>query len=156
MKSVKNKHDDTETISPIPEGYSTVTPYLVVSDVRGLLDFIEKGLEGKVISSMKSDDGSIVHATVRIGNSMVMAGVNMNENKVTPAMLYLYVDDADSLFAKATKIKGAKSTREMRDEFYGDRSGCVTDAWDNQWWISTHIEDVSDEDLKRRSSENRK
>jgi PhnB protein len=151
-----NKHSDTETVSPVPEGYHTVTPFIVVPDVKGLLDFIEKGLGGKTVYAMKGDDGSIVHATAKIGNSLVMAGAQMSDNKAMNAMNYLYVEDADALFEKASKVKGAKITRELRDEFYGDRSGCVTDAWGNQWWISTHVEDVDDDELKRRSSASRK
>ncbi|MEO5980649.1 MAG: VOC family protein [Chryseolinea sp.] len=156
MKSNHNKNDPMETVSSIPDGYHTVTPYLVVSDVKGLLDFIEKGLDGKTVSAMKADDGSIIHATVRIGDSMIMAGSKMDDNREAPAMLYLYVDDVDALYSKATKVKGTKMTRELKDEFYGDRAGCVTDAWGNQWWIATHMEDVSEDELKRRSDANRK
>jgi PhnB protein len=152
MKTNRSSHD-TDTVNPIPEGFHTVTPYLIVSNAQGLLDFIVDGLGGKVEFSMKQDDGKITHATARIGESVIMVSDLMKDTKPTISMLYLYVEDVDRLYARALKVKGTKVTREVKDEFYGDRSGCITDAWGNHWWIATHVENVSEAELEKRKSQ---
>jgi len=149
----ESRSNSAEAVSPVPAGYHTVTPYIVVPKAQGLIDFIEKGLGGKLEYAMKNDDGTISHSTVRIGDSVIMVGEQPKEMKASmPAMIYLYVEDVDALYDRACKVKGGKGTREPKDEFYGDRSGCVSDDWGNQWWIGTHIEDVSPEELEKRKA----
>ena len=147
-----NKKTKSKGVQAVPDGFHTVTPFLVASDAQGLLDFIEQGLNGKTEYKLKGDDGKIVHASARIGNSALMLGDAMNEYEPNNAMLYLYVENADELYNQALTFKGTRSKRELRDEFYGDRSGCVQDPWGNTWWIATHIEDVSNEELEERKS----
>jgi PhnB protein len=102
---------------------------------------------------MKDDDSrQVVHATVRIGDSTLMISDVMKDMEPITAMLYLYVDDVDTIYQQAIDA-GGTSTREIRDEFYGDRAGAIKDAWGNNWWVSTHVEDVSDEELKRRKEQ---
>ena len=146
----KNKKD--QKVKPVPEGYHTITPFLMVSDAQGLLDFIEKGLNGKTEFKMKDDDNKIIHASARIGNSPIMLGDVMGGYEPVTAMLYLYVDNADELYNQALTVEGAKSIREIRDEYYGDRAGCIEDKWGNRWWIASHTEDVSPEELEERKS----
>jgi uncharacterized glyoxalase superfamily protein PhnB len=136
----------------VPKGYHTVTPFLMVNDARGLIEFIETALDGRVTSMMKQEDGKIMHATVQIGDSLVMIADTMSGSQPMPAMLYLYVDDVDALYRQAINANGT-SIREPVDEFYGDRSAGVRDEWNNQWWFATHIEDVSDEEMERRKEE---
>ena len=134
----------------IPEGFHTVTPFLNVNDARGLIEFMQKALNGEVTSMMKMDDGKVMHATVQIGNSPIMvADLMPGMNEPSPATLYLYVDDVDEMYHQAIDAKGT-SIREPVDEFYGDRSAGVKDKWNNSWWFATHIEDVSDAELERR------
>ncbi|HTF18226.1 MAG TPA: VOC family protein [Chryseolinea sp.] len=147
-----NKKTKAKGVKAVPEGFHTVTPFLMVSDAQALLDFIEQGLNGKTEYKLKDDDGKIVHASARIGNSPIMIGDVMGGYEPITAMLYLYVENADELYKQALTFDGTKSKREIRDEFYGDRAGCVEDPWGNTWWISTHIEDVSDEELEERKS----
>lgn len=136
-------------VRPIPEGYHAVTPHLTVPGVANLIDFLKQAFGATEIGRFEGPDGSIMHAEVRIGDSVVMLGEPRGDIKAMPAVLHLYVHDVDGTYRKAIQA-GAKSLREPADQFYGDRSGGVQDAGGNQWWISTHVEDVSPEEMKRR------
>jgi PhnB protein len=138
-------------VKPIPEGHHTVTPYLVVRDVAQLIDFMKQAFAAEEILRMAQPDGVIMHAEVRIGDSQVMLGEARGDNEPMPAMLHLYVEDADAVYRRALQA-GATSLREPVDEFYGDRIGGVKDRFGNQWWIATHIEDVSPEEMARREA----
>lgn len=135
---------------PIPEGFSTITPFLVVEGAEAFLEFVENAFDGQTTIGMKSPNGQIMHATSKIGDSQIMIADAMQGMKAMPAMLYLYVEDIDAVYDQAIKA-GGKSIREPVDEFYGDRSAGVTDQWNNQWWIATHIEDVDEEELHNRA-----
>lgn len=139
-------------VKPVPDGYHTVTPFLLSQNASGLIDFIKKAFDGKVNYMMKSDDGVIRHSTVKIGNSMVMIADGTGRNKKMSCMLHIYVDDVDAVYEQALKA-GGKSLREPEDQFYGDRSAGIEDEWGNQWWIATHIEDVNDEEIEKREKE---
>ncbi len=132
----------------IPEGYGTVTPYLVVKDAENLMRFIETVLGGKEVLRMNGPDGRIAHAEMMIGDSKVMMGESP-EGKLMPAMLNVYVPDCDAVYKKALAAGGI-SVREPADQFYGDRTAGVNDPFGNQWFVSTHIEDVSEEETQRR------
>lgn len=136
-------------VNPVPEGFHTVVPYLTVDDAGALINFIEKAFDAKVTYSMKDEDGSVRHAEAKIGDSMIMIGQARDEWKSRPGMFCLYVSDCDSLFKRALAA-GAKVIRDIADQPYGDRSGGVEDSQGNQWWISTHVEDVSPEEVERR------
>ena len=142
----------TKRARPIPEGYHTVTPYLIVDDPDGMIDFLERGLGAKLLDRHDGPDGRMMHAALQLGDSKVMMGQAAGEWPAMPAMIHLYVDDADALFRQAVAA-GAEVLREPEDQFYGDRSGGVKDPCGNQWWISTHVEDVSAEEMKRRQEE---
>jgi PhnB protein len=144
-----------KTLEPIPKGFHTVTPFIVARNATGLLEFLKKAFNGETTSIMHDPDGKVMHATARIGNSIVMVSDANDRFPAMPAMLYLYMDDVDLVFNKAIKA-GGQSLREPTNEFYGDRSAGIKDAWDNQWWIATHIEDVDEKELKRRADEFRK
>jgi len=142
----------TKRARPIPEGYHTVTPYLIVDDPDSMIDFLERGLGAKLLDRHDGPDGRMMHAALQLGDSKVMMGQAAGEWPAMPAMIHLYVDDADALFRQAVAA-GAEVLREPEDQFYGDRSGGVKDPCGNQWWISTHVEDVSAEEMKRRQEE---
>jgi uncharacterized glyoxalase superfamily protein PhnB len=128
-------------VKPIPDGYHTVTPYLIVPDVPKLIDFLVRALGAREIHRMTRPDGTVNHAEVRLGNSMVMMGHASDQYPPMPAMFYLYVEDVDALYRQAVAAGGV-SLREPTDQDYGDRSGGVSDPFGNQWWIGTHIRDV--------------
>ena len=138
-------------VKPIPAGYHTVTPYLVVPGAAQLIDFMKQALGAEELSRMDRPDGTVMHAEVKIGDSRVMLGEAGGEVDPMPAMLHLYVEDADAVYQRALQA-GATSLREPEDQFYGDRLGGVKDAFGNQWWLATHIEDVSPEEMARRAA----
>jgi len=139
----------TETVRAIPEGYHTVTPYLIAEDTDALIEFLERGLGATVIERHVGPDGRLMHASIQLGDSKLMMGQATGEWRALPTMLHLYVDDTDALFRQAVAA-GARAIREPEDQFYGDRSAGVVDLAGNQWWISTHVEDVSPEEMERR------
>jgi len=138
-------------VKPIPEGYHSVTPYLVVEGVAALIDFLKQAFDAHEIERMARPDGTIQHAEVRIGDSVVMMGETPAETESMPTTLYLYVSDTDATYARALQA-GATSVREPADQFYGDRSAGVKDRSGNFWYIATHVEDVSREELARRAA----
>ena len=156
MKTVSGKNtsgSQNTGVKPVPNGFHTITPFLIVHDARELLSFIEKGLGGKTEYKLEGDDGKIIHASARVGDSAIMISDTMEGMEPVTAMLYLYVENADNLYNQALSVKGATSAREVRNEFYGDRAGRIQDQWGNKWWIATHVEDVSNQELERRKSE---
>ncbi len=138
-------------VKPIPDGYHTVTPYLVVSDAARLIDFLRRAFDARETVCMKRPDGTISHAEIKIGDSMIMVGQASGEWKAMPCMIYLYVPDADTVYQQALQA-GATSLMEPANQFYGDRNGGVKDPFGNQWWIGTHVEDVPPEEMKRRAN----
>jgi PhnB protein len=141
-------------VKPIPEGYHSVTPYLVAEGAEDLIDFMKTVFGAQERMRMPGPNNTVGHAEMEIGDSVVMlADANsVDGNKPFPAMLNVYVEDVDSTY-KAAVAAGATSVRELQDQFYGDRSGGVVDKWGNYWFISTHVEDVSPEEMERRSAE---
>jgi PhnB protein len=137
-------------VKPVPDGYHTVTPYLVVPDVAALLPFLQKAFGAEIKEDVKGPEGKSMHAEVRIGSSMVMLGQANEQHAPMPCCLYLYVEDVDALYARAVKA-GAESLMEPTDQFYGDRNGGVKDPAGNCWWIGTHKEDLSAEEIAKRA-----
>jgi PhnB protein len=135
-------------VKAVPEGHPTVSPYLVVSGVSKLIDFVKQVFGASEVYVSRRPDGTVMHAEVKIGDSIVMMGEGANI-KSFPAMLHLYMDDCDAVYRRAIEA-GAKSVREPADQPYGDRSAAVEDTFGNQWYIATHLEDVTSEELERR------
>ncbi len=125
----------------IPDGHHTVSPYIVVAGVGKLIDFAKQAFGATEVYTSKRPDGSVQHAEIKIGDSIVMMGEGGEGGKTFLAMLHLYMEDVDAVYQRALQA-GAKSIREPADQPYGDRSGGVEDAFGNQWWISTHTKDV--------------
>ncbi len=136
-------------VKAVPDGFHTVTPYLVVSGAAKLIEFVKAGLGATEVYRHLRPDGSVMHAQVRIGNSMVMLADANELHGPTPCSLYLYVEDVDALYARALAA-GATSIMPPANMFYGDRNAGVKDASGMQWWIGAHVEDVSDEEMTRR------
>jgi len=132
----------------IPEGHRTVTPFLRVVDAARLIEFLKPAFGGEVAFRMDGPNGTVVHAEVKIGDSMIMIGQSPAEDALR-SMIHLYVPDTDAAY-KSALAAGATSIREPADQFYGDRSAGVRDFCGNEWWVATHIEDVSKEEMERR------
>jgi len=122
---------------PIPEGFRTLTPYLVVPEVARLIDFLKQAFDAEETIRAARNDGLISHAGVRIADSMVEMGEACGEWKAMPAGLHLYVKNSDQTYQRAI-ASGAESLYEPQDMDYGDREGGVTDPSGNQWYIATH------------------
>lgn len=135
-----------------PERYHSVTPYLIVENAAGLIEFLKQAFEAEELMRMAQPDGGIMHAEVRLGDATIMLADATDQYPPTPAFLYLYVEDTDAVYHKALAA-GATAIREPTDEFYGDRTAAVRDAFGNQWGIATHVEDVSPEEMERRMQE---
>ena len=138
------------SVKPIPEGYHTVTPYILVQGADKLIDFIKKAFDAKETERYSMPDGSIGHAEVRIGDSVLMVSDAQGEEyKPMAAGIHLYVEDCDVTYKHALEA-GATSVSEPQDQFYGDRSSGVNDQFGNKWWIATHKEDLSKEEIAKR------
>jgi PhnB protein len=137
-------------VKAIPDGYHSITPYLVGPDASGLLEFLKKAFGAVEMFRMNDPSGKVRHAEVKIGDSMVMLGEASDQHPALPSMLYVYVENADKVYQNALAA-GAMSVMAPMNQFYGDRSGAVKDASGNTWWIATHVEDVPPEELARRA-----
>jgi PhnB protein len=143
---------------PVPEGYHTLTPYLIVRNAAAALDFYARALGATELHRMADATGKIGHAEMKIGDSHFMLADEFPERgAVSPprggghsVSFLLYVEDVDAAFARAVAT-GAKAVRPVQDQFYGDRSGTLVDPFGHQWTLATHVEDVSPEEMERRS-----
>ena len=136
-------------VKPIPDNYHTVTPYLVVPGAAKVIDFLKQTFDAKEVVRMAGPGGAVMHAEIKVGDSIVMMGEPMGPQPPMPAQLYVYVKDVDAVYKKALAA-GAATVREPADQFYGDRNCTVKDPGGNHWGIATHIEDVSPEEMKKR------
>jgi PhnB protein len=142
----------TSNVKPIPDGYSSVTPLLTVKGAGLLTEFLKRAFGATERFRMNWPDGTVAHSELQIGSSIIMLGEAHGESRPTTATIYLYVDRADETFRRALDA-GAVSLREPANEFWGDRQGGVRDPAGNVWWIATHVEDVSPEEMARRGQE---
>jgi uncharacterized glyoxalase superfamily protein PhnB len=138
----------------VPEGYFTVTPWIVSRDTARLLDFVASAFGAEELGRVVLENGAIGHAEFRIGDSIVMAFDARPEWPDTPALLRLYVEDADAVHRQAVEA-GATSVTEMTELAFGDRVGRVRDPLGNLWWIQSRIEDLDPEEMARRAIEPR-
>jgi uncharacterized glyoxalase superfamily protein PhnB len=137
--------------SYVPTGYGRVSPYLITKDAPSVIQLLTEALGGEEVDRHLGPDGRIMHAEVRIGDSVVMLADASDEFPAMPCMVHVYVPDCDAAYRRALGC-GATSVREPADQFYGDRSGGVRDAGGNQWWIATHVEDVAPDEMQRRAA----
>ncbi|WED44201.1 VOC family protein [Legionella cardiaca] len=146
-----------EEISYLPEGYATITPYLVVTDGVKAIEFYKNVFGAKEVMRMESPDKRVGHAELTIGESKFMLADECPESNAkspkafggSPVGIHLYVKDVDATAEKAVN-HGAKIVRKIENQFYGDRSGSLEDPFGHTWHIATHIEDVSEEEMSKR------
>ena len=135
--------------NPIREGFHTITPYLLVEGAAQLLTFLPEAFGAQVLAKETRPDGTIMHAELRIGNSMLMMGEASSDFGPMPASIYLYVTDCDAVYERALQA-GGTSVFGVMDLPSGERYGGVKDPCGNIWWIATHVEDLSPEEQARR------
>lgn len=134
--------------TPVPKGFGTVRPFLKVADAAKQIEFLQKAFAAQITFRMNGPNGSLIHAEAKIGDSMLMIG-QAPPGQEMRSMINLYVPDIDASYRSALAA-GATSIREPADQFYGDRSGGARDVLGNEWWMATHIEDVTQEEMERR------
>ena len=147
------------TVKPIPDGYHTVTPYLIIKGAAGAIEFYKKAFGATELFRMTQPDGRVGHAEIKIGNSPLMLADEFPEMGArspqsfggSPVSILLYVEDVDA-FAGQAIAAGAKVIRPVKDQFYGDRSGSFEDPFGHHWHIATHKEDVSPEEMHKRAA----
>jgi PhnB protein len=145
-------------VKPIPEGYHTATPYIIVDGGAAALDYYKKAFGAREIMRFPGPGGKIMHAEIQVGDSiMMLADEHPQMGALSPKTLggsaisiMLYVEDVDSMFNKAVAA-GGKVIRAVTDQFYGDRAGTFEDPFGHKWTISTHTEDVPPDEMARRA-----
>ena len=138
------------TTKPIPDGYTAITPYLIVENAAGYLDFLGNAFGAVERTRVPMGEGLIGHAEVEIGGAVVMLSDALPPAfPVTSSQIHLYVEDVDAVYAQAVSA-GATAVAEPADQFYGDRIARVADPSGNQWSIASHVEDVDMDELMRR------
>jgi PhnB protein len=135
-----------------PEGYTTVSPWIVTDDTGALLDFIAAAFDGDELARIAVEDGSIGHAEIRVGDTVLLAFDRREDWPVMPSLLRVYVPDADAAFEKAVAA-GARVVTQLADSAWGDRGGRLRDPFGNIWWVMARVEDVEPEESWRRLSE---
>jgi len=146
-------------VRPIPEGYHSVTPYLIVKGAAKAIEFYKQAFGATERTRMAQPDGKIGHAEIQIGDSCVMLADEFPERNIhgpeslggTPVMIHLYIEDVDKVAQRALAA-GAKEIRAVQDQFYGDRSGLFADPFGHQWNIATHVEDLTAEEIGKRAT----
>ena len=149
----------TSKVRPIPEGYHSVTPYLIIKNAADAIEFYKKAFGATELFRMDQPDGKNGHAEIKIGDSPIMLSDEFPEMGHrgpqslggSPVSIMLYVEDVDAVVNRATTA-GAKLDRPVEDKFYGDRAGSLTDPFGHIWHIGTHKEDVSPEEMEKRAA----
>jgi PhnB protein len=144
---------------PIPDGYHSVTPYLIVKGADRAIEFYRRAFGARELFRMAQPDGRVGHAELEIGDSRVMLADEHPEIGArspqsiggSPVTIHLYVEDVDATVARAVEA-GARVHRPVADQFYGDRNGGITDPFGHVWFVATHKEDVPPDELERRAA----
>jgi PhnB protein len=149
----------TTKVKPIPDGYHTVTPYLIIKNAANAIEFYKKAFGAKELFRMPGPNGRVMHAEIKIGDSHIMLADECPEMNArspeslggSPTSLLLYIENVDDFFNQAVSA-GAKVVRPVKDQFYGDRSGSLSDPYGHAWHVATHVEDVPPAELQKRAA----
>ncbi len=149
----------TSAVKPIPDGYSAVTPYLCVKGAAAAIDFYKEVFGARETMRLAAPGGAIGHAEITIGGALIMLADEFPELGVlsprslggSPVTIHLYVADVDAI-AKRAVAAGAKILRQVEDHFYGDRAGRLEDPFGHVWWIATHKEELSADEIRKRAA----
>jgi len=145
-----------QQVKPIPDGFHTITPHIVVHDTRKAIEFYKNAFGAEEIGVQTMPDGTVIHAMIKIGDSFLMLNDEMPQMGAkgprtiggTPVTLHVYVTDVDKAFDRAVRA-GATTVMPLADQFWGDRYGVVTDPFGHQWSIATHVRDVPRDEMQK-------
>ena len=146
-------------VKPVPQGYHTATPYLIIKDAARAIEFYKRAFGATELLRMAEPSGKVSHAEIKIGDSRIMISDESPERGThspeslggSPVSIFLYVEDVDALSRQATGA-GAKVVMPVQDQFWGDRYGRLADPFGHIWDIATHIEDVNSEEMHKRAA----
>ncbi|HWN11199.1 MAG TPA: VOC family protein [Pyrinomonadaceae bacterium] len=149
----------TTKVNPIPEGYHSITPYLIIKGASEAIEFYKRAFGATELFRMAQPDGRVGHAEIKVGDSAIMLADEFPEMGHkgpaslggSPVSLLLYVEDVDAVYAQALS-SGAKQDRLVENKFYGDRGGSLIDPFGHIWHIATHVEDLSPEEMQKRAA----
>jgi len=149
----------SDKVKPIPDGYGSVTPYLIVNGAARAIEFYKQAFGATETFRMEGPGGRVGHAEIKIGDSHIMLADEHPEMGArgpqtiggSPISLVLYVEDVDATVSQAVEA-GAKLTRPVKNQFYGDRTGGLEDPFGHAWYVATHVEDVSEEEMHKRAA----
>jgi PhnB protein len=155
---LKLKGEKIVSVKPVPDGYHSVTPYLIVNDAAKAIEYYQKAFGATELFRFPTPDGKVGHAEIKIGDSPIMLADEYPQMGYqspqtlggSPVSIMIYTDDVDSVFDRAVAA-GGKVKQPVKDQFYGDRLGTLTDPFGHVWHVSTHKEDVSVEEMQRRA-----
>ncbi|MGA2963361.1 MAG: VOC family protein [Candidatus Korobacteraceae bacterium] len=144
-------------VKPVPDGFHTATPYLIVKGAAKAIEFYKQAFGATELERMEMPDGKIAHAEIKIGDSIIMLGDEAPQHGTrspqslggSPCGLYLYVEDVDATFNRAISV-GATVTMAVRDQFYGDRNGSLVDPFGHTWYVATRKENLSMDEIRQR------
>jgi PhnB protein len=147
-----------KTAKAIPAGYHTVTPSLVIAGAAKAIEFYKKALGAEEIMRFPGPDGSIMHAEIRVGDSVIMLGDEMPEQGArgprsyggTAVSFFVYGENVDAAWKRAVDA-GAKEIMPLQDMFWGDRTGCLEDPFGHRWWLAQHVQDLTPEQIKKNA-----
>lgn len=142
-------------MSKIPEGYTSITPYIIFDDASEAVELYKKAFNAEIIMSIPGPDGKLMHAEIQVGNARIMVGCPCTEYKGksattlggSPVSFYVYVEDIQAAFDKAKNV-GMAEKKGIEDMFWGDRMGTVTDKLGIDWTLAEHVRDVSPEEME--------
>ncbi|GAA2714081.1 MULTISPECIES: VOC family protein [Streptomyces] len=139
----------TEQTNAVPPGYTTVAPWVVTDDTGAFLDFVTQAFGGEELARIRTEDGSIGHGEIRVGDTVVLAFDRRTEWPVMPSLLRVFVADADETFTRAVEAGGEVVT-PLADDAFGQRGGRIKDPFGNIWWVVGRVEDVSEDEMWKR------
>ncbi len=142
-----------QQVNPIPYDNQNVIPYIMVDNVSKLIVFLQSAFNAELTYKLDRNDGTVMHAEVKIGNNRIMMGEPTEQFGAMPVSIYMYVADCDKVYQSALRAGGISMMEVKTMQHAGERYGCIKDFAGNIWWIATHVEDMTLEESKRRIKE---
>ncbi|MEV4744165.1 VOC family protein [Streptomyces sp. NPDC049555] len=139
----------TEQTKAAPAGYTTVAPWVVTDATGAFLDFVSQAFGGEELARVRTEDGSVGHGEIRVGDTVVLAFDRRADWPVMPSLLRVFVADADGAFARAVEA-GSQIVTPLADDAFGQRGGRIRDPFGNIWWVVARVEDVSEDEMWKR------